>query len=541
MAYIFSILVSVLVFILIFSILILIHEFGHFIMAKRAKVKVEEFGIGLPPRAYTLFKKGDTKYTLNWIPFGGFVRLYGQDDLTGKTKKDPKSYQSKTIWQRIKIISAGVVMNFILAVVLIMIGFLFGMQPTIVGINDITDNVINNKITIQPYTVIKDVQVDSLASQVGLQAGDQIISVDNNRNTIIQSISNVFAEEQQHESSIRILRNNVESEVKISSSEALNNKSLGIVLFDNYTLPVLKIFDIPQNSIFKDYLKKGDFIIKINDQNIFTRDQMINVLSSQEKNIIEVIRDNRNKKISFKNELYPFLIRGFTHNSVAKDAGIIVDDKIISINNKPVFSIVDLQNALISGEENKISVMRKNRVKKFKIIPNEDGRIGVELSKISYGDVSNFSVQPSLLSFSITNYQKIPFYRAPWDALSESYRLSKLTVGMLGNVVTSIFQKFEIPEGVSGPVGIARMTYDFTQQGVLALIRLCALLSLSLGVLNIMPFPALDGGHLVFIGYEMVTGRKANRKVESIFHLIGFILLMSLIFFVTYNDIVSLF
>ena len=95
-----TIILSIIAFLVIFSILVLVHEFGHFITAKWSGVKVEEFGLGFPPRAKTLFKKGETEYTLNWVPLGGFVRMLGQDDFDAKaetkSKADPRSFGNQS-------------------------------------------------------------------------------------------------------------------------------------------------------------------------------------------------------------------------------------------------------------------------------------------------------------------------------------------------------------------------------------------------------------------------------------------------------------
>ncbi|MEK7523998.1 MAG: site-2 protease family protein, partial [Patescibacteria group bacterium] len=123
-----DIVLTIIAVIVIFSALVLIHEYGHFIMARRAGIKVEEFGIGFPPR---LFKKkfGETLYTINAIPFGGFVKLYGEDSSDPKAQKSNRSFSSKSPWVRTKVVVAGVVMNFILAIVLLTIGFSFGTEP----------------------------------------------------------------------------------------------------------------------------------------------------------------------------------------------------------------------------------------------------------------------------------------------------------------------------------------------------------------------------------------------------------------------------
>ena len=125
-------LLTILVFFLIFSLLIVIHELGHFMMARRHGVKVEEFGFGLPPKLWSK-KVGETEYSINAIPFGGFVRLLGEDSHDKKAKTSPKSFSRKTLFQRFQIVFAGVAMNFLLAWLLLSIGFTVGMQPLLVN------------------------------------------------------------------------------------------------------------------------------------------------------------------------------------------------------------------------------------------------------------------------------------------------------------------------------------------------------------------------------------------------------------------------
>lgn len=162
-------------FVLVLVPLVTIHEFGHFIAAKLTGITVLEFGIGFPPRAKTLFKKGDTIYTLNWLPIGGFVRPYGEDFVKPKTPeellldqeeiqergvKNPKSVMQATPWQRMFFMAAGPGINFVAALVLFFVVALVG-QPHARA--DVT---------------IYDIEKDSAADQAGLQAGDVIVSLD---------------------------------------------------------------------------------------------------------------------------------------------------------------------------------------------------------------------------------------------------------------------------------------------------------------------------------------------------------------------------
>jgi len=128
---------TIIAFVVIFSVLVLIHEFGHYIVAKKAGIKVEEFGFGIPPKIWGFKpKKSETQFTLNLIPFGGFVRLYGEDSHDPKVLKSSRSFASKSTPVKLAVVAAGVVMNFILAFVLLTLGFIFGMQPLLLTPED---------------------------------------------------------------------------------------------------------------------------------------------------------------------------------------------------------------------------------------------------------------------------------------------------------------------------------------------------------------------------------------------------------------------
>ncbi len=200
-------LVTVIAFILILSVLVLIHELGHFLVAKKLGIKVEEFGIGFPPRAWGK-KIGETTYSINWLPVGGFVKLFGEDDAGGgKVGKSvvmssgdvERAYYARPLWQRMSVVTAGVVMNFVLAVVVI--SFLFATQ----GVPLPTEHV---KVT--------EVSHQSPAEIAGLRPGDQVISM----NGVVLKDSNKFiSETQKHkgkEVTLIVVRDGQEFATKIT-------------------------------------------------------------------------------------------------------------------------------------------------------------------------------------------------------------------------------------------------------------------------------------------------------------------------------------
>lgn len=350
---------SVLTFIVVLSVLVLVHEFGHFIMAKKSGIWVEEFGFGIPPRAYGK-KFGETIYSINWLPFGGFVRLHGEN--TEDTVTDPKrAFLNKNKWTRSKIILAGVVMNFLLAIAI------FSVSYSISGIP---------------------------------------------RNT---------------------------GEVKIVESlEGSPAKEMG--------------------------LESGDIAVSVDGQKISTNDEFIDLVEEKKGNEISL----EVKKV---------------------DSGELSTLQIVPRENPP------------EGE----------------------GSLGVVISS------SEFYYPPL--------WQR-PFYGAYYGVKEAIFWGGVVITGFL-----SIFRDLfggTVPKEVAGPVGIYALTSEAASFGFLTLINFVGILSVNLAILNVIPFPALDGGRLLFILIEGVLGKRVVPKVEAVIHTVGMVILIILIVAITYHDIANL-
>ncbi|MCC6643246.1 site-2 protease family protein, partial [Candidatus Peregrinibacteria bacterium] len=188
-------------------------------------------------------------------------------------------------------------------------------------------------------------------------------------------------------------------------------------------------------------------------------------------------------------------------------------------------------------------VLRGNSVLEFYLQKNEQGVVGVMLAELQYNDLLKAKIYGKSVYYSLLEVKdvKLPFWQAPLESFKEMCRLSVLTAQMFVGVFEKLFTQLSVPEGVAGPVGIFQMTSTFVQEGVMSLIRFTAILSLSLAIINILPFPGLDGGRLFLIVVPLILRRKLNHKLEAIIHMIGFLILMFLIFLVTFNDILRLF
>lgn len=362
---------SIIVFILIFSLLVLIHECGHFFSALHYKVTVEEFGLGIPPRAKIIAKKKGIIYSLNWIPFGGFVKMLGEDDLEGKNVKNKGSFSNKRPYQRLIIVLAGVTMNFLLAIGLLTVGYSIGMSPIATSSDEIREQIVAGEL--ESEVIITGIVENSPANQAGLEMGDVILQINGE--------------------------------------------------------PVIVSADV--TSYAKKHPEETTLTYSILDTN-----------NIQEEITIELDENGK--------------------------AGIMIGDKTGKVQYNPARALV--------------------------------------------------------------------------EATKTTGKLSVMSVEAFADLIKNLINKHEISEDVGGPVMIASMTHHLVQLGdIMILLQFTALLSISLGVINLLPIPALDGGRAVFILFEMITGKRANEKVEAILHQVFFLLLIGLIFAITYHDIFSLF
>lgn len=238
--------VTIIIFILILSLLVFVHEFGHFIVSRKLGVKVDEFGIGFPPRAIGVYKNRSGKwitvignkkvddipttlYSLNWFPLGGFCSIKGEN---GEHANEADSFGSKKIWKRIAIVSAGVTMNFILAAVLLGIGFMIGLPQ------EIKDDGTKTLTIKNPQIQVMGIVEKSPAELAGLATGDTILSVGGNEVFSISEINEIITKNGEIETDIKIKRNDAILEKKITPtlSETEGRVLMGVSLVKTGTL-----------------------------------------------------------------------------------------------------------------------------------------------------------------------------------------------------------------------------------------------------------------------------------------------------------------
>lgn len=534
---------TVIAFVVIFSVIVLIHELGHFVTARRNGVKVEEFGFGLPPKIWGI-KRGGVLYSINLLPFGGFCKLLGEDSHDQKSLADPQSFGSKPLGVRAKIIVAGVLMNFILAILLLSIGFSIGIKPLMITSDDIFTNISNGTVETTSGVVIKSVEKASPAANAGFQDGDVIMQMNDKDITDISALEKIFEKLPAQWPAMKIRRGNSIMNVKFGGGTDLNS---GITLYDAFFMPRVAIKNVAEKSeAAAAGVKAGDVIIKINGEQIYDLDRFTEALNESMHIDISLMRDYRIYNFAMNQ---PFrksaIISSVLIDSLAEKAGFMKGDYILQVGEKIIMSPKQVIEAIknYAGKKIEILVERNGAMVVIPIKPNLKGEIGLLISKVFYIGSNQITAYTDTVPTSILkiNDVKYPVYKAVWASITESWRMAVFTVEMFGKLVRDVLGTLHVPESVSGPVGIAHMTYVFVKEGFSSVIRFAALLSLSLAVLNILPFPGLDGGRLLFIIAEGISGRKVNQKFESLTHFIGFILLLFLVLFVTYKDIISLF
>jgi len=439
-----TILIKILQFVMSLSILVIIHELGHFTLAKLFKTRVEKFYLFFDPW-FSLFKlkKGETEYGIGWLPLGGYVKISGMIDESMdkeqmKLPPQPWEFRSKTSWQRLLIMTGGVIFNFISAM-LIFIFVLFAWGETYLP----TANV--------KYGIV----TDSVGYAIGLRNGDKILSVDN-----------------QH----------IENFHEITSDIILNNRKTIQVERDGIVLNI----EIPKEYIPKMLKGKGQI----------------------------------DSRIPFG----PYVVAGFGKKSPAKTAGVLSDDQLIGLDDKKFDYYDEFQKYLFDNKEHTIilNLVRKGENLNISVKPDSLGILGLsravsmsqifELKTIKYGFLQSIPAGIDKGFKTITDYLK-------------QFKLifSKHTKGYesLGGFITigSIFPG----------VWDWQRFWDLT-----------AFLSIILAIMNILPIPALDGGHVLFLLFEVITGRKPSDKFLEYAQIAGMILLLALLLYANGNDVLRL-
>ena len=499
------------VFIIFF--LILIHEFGHYIVAKRNGVKVHEFAIGFAPFVFT-FKKFDTLFRLGILPLGGYVKLHGEDSSDSKIRKDKSSFASKTPWQKTKIICAGVFMNFLVFWVLFSINLMVGSDPLVLNQADFQKHINSPATTLYHGSYVKDAQDVNLIDTKIVES---------------ESISTFH-----------------DSMGPVHQTDKID--TLNLDFYPTVSLPVLEVVELQTQSPFLSDLVVGDRILKINNKIVFS-DSHLNEMLNAEAYELKVLRGDEIFNISYSQNKLPKVVSQVLEGSVAEIAGVSSGFKLLSIEGIDDISQSNLPELVLNYiDESKQAALKyvflnnTGQIEEISLTPSDAGAIGVYLTDSHVSSGLGLSYFFTSEDFSVLKkpVEQYPVHIAPFVALQKGFELSKLTAVSISKTFFKIFTRLEVSEEVGGPIQVFKTGYNFVSIGGTALLSFIAMISLTLAVVNILPIPALDGGRLLFVIIEAFRGKPLNPKYESVIHALGFILLLFLIVTISIFDIIRL-
>lgn len=523
-------------FIPVLLVMVLIHEAGHFFTARLFGVKVLEFGVGFPPKAWSrVSKKTGIEYSVNWLPIGGFVRMDGENG----DSDDPNSFGHKPTWQRAIILAAGPFMNIVLAFLVYIILSSGGKdmpkgQPGI--------------ISVAPA---------SPAAAAGLQPGDVILSINGDS---VQSTSDVSVDTTLNRTSnlsLLIERNNQTQTIEVRPRSVdqtpQGQGAIGISL--GYVVPTNQnpiVIDSDAQNAFgknvtgpdgKPLLQKGDVVISADGKTFTTNADFYNYIKSvNEDNINLVISRKVNGQATTLNVAVPLqlYINTVYTGSSADKAGLQSGSAVLQLDNTAVHTVTEYQNYMTAHTGQQVAltfVTPKGQQQSININAHYPQNPSDTVSNPN-GDWSPDVVQASFaiqLPSTHVNFSPAGVVQNAWDQTTYAIALIPRTFLGLFNGSVSVKQ-------LAGPVGMAQVTsMAVDNAGFQGLLTLLALLSVNLGVVNILPLPALDGGRLVFVLIEMVTrGRRVPPEKEGLVHLVGMVLLLGLMVVISWNDILRL-
>ena len=438
-------------FILSLSLLIVLHELGHFIPAKLFKTRVEKFYLFFDYK-FSIFKKkiGETVYGIGWIPLGGYVKISGMIDEsmdTEQLKEEPKpwEFRSKPAWQRLIIMLGGVFVNFILGI------FIYIMLMYSYGEKYLPNENVTDGVWVQ----------DSLAVRLGLQNGDKILSVDGEE---IKKFSDI-------------------------TIEFINGNNYTI---ERNGLPIKKELPV-------------DFIDK---------------LITRGKNAGMIVRPRS-----------PFMFAKFQENSQNSNSELKDKDIVTAINGQSL-KYQDEVEVLLNenrGKEISLTVKRGEEDKTFNVLVNDNGKLGVVIYGMTFTDLEKLGYY-DLADINYSLAAAIP------AGINKSYETLTNYVKQLKKIFNPSTGAYK---GLGGFISIGSI-FPSTWSAE-SFWNITAFLSIMLGFMNLLPIPALDGGHVVFTLWEMISGKKPSDKFLEYAQVTGFILLITLLLFANGNDVFRLF
>ena len=485
------------------SILVVLHEFGHYLTARYFKIRVEKFYLFFNPW-FSLFKKkiGETEWGIGWLPLGGFVKISGMIDESMDKEQlaqpiQPWEFRAKPAWQRLIVMIGGVVVNLIVGV-LIYIFVVFGW-----GEEQIHSTDLKAGLTIHPFM-----------QQYGLKSGDNILEIGGEKVLHYRDINSGLIVRDQHDLKVQHPDGKIED---IKLPEGVDYKLFGEGAFPTVGLRH-KSTEINYFSAINDNksigIESGDALVKINGEDLATNS--FNDLNQSENIELLIARDKDTIELAINNNQLDSLAKSYP----AYGSGLLKGDKIIQVNDQKVIFFDQFSDELyLSSNKNAtITVLRNGK------------ELAITAAVPASGKIGFYSVSVNPIDMDAFQHVTYGFGESIGRGLDRGLQTLGDYVGQLKFIFT---KKGASSIGGFGAIGnLFPSTWDWELFWLNT-----AFISIVLAFMNILPIPALDGGHVVFLLYEMVTGKEAPQKVLEYAQMVGFFILMGLLLYANGNDI----
>ena len=536
-------------FFLLLGLLIFVHELGHYLVAVYFGVRVETFSLGFGKKIWSV-KRGDTTYCLSLIPLGGYVKMYGDDPTATIPEEEKKfSFLHKPVWPRIAIVLAGPLMNLFFAI------FIFS------ALGMMGENV--------PAAKLGDIEVGTPAYESGFRSGDTITEINSAPVETWQKVKEAIESNPEQSMSFTVQREttgafeNVTVIPRLGRNPFIFSSRREVGLIDGLSTDSVSTMIGVQNSqslAGQSGLKTFDVIEKVNGKEVLhwrslERAFMESLLSGEVEVLVKSYHPDDKKTESrtvklkldspdpqkpvleqvgiMRSDLFLISVRP---DSPASKAGLKVGDFVGEINGSPLDrwqTVLDKVKSFKPEEKSiRFSVFRENQKLELDIAPE---RIDLPTDQGAMESRFAIGVVPAIMNSPLDYFlQKTtnPF-RAVVYGVEQSWEWSKLIAISLVRLV----QNEVSARNIGGVITIGRVASKSFEVGMSAFLKMMAIISINLFLLNLLPVPVLDGGHLVFFTLEAIKGKPISFKKLEIAQQVGLVLLMSLMVFALFNDI----
>ena len=443
-----SILHTILWFLVAIGILVVIHEFGHYLAARWAGVKVLRFSVGFgKPLFSRRFGRDQTEWTLSALPFGGYVKMLDEREGAVSEADLPRAFNRATVWRRIGIVAAGPAANFLLAIAFYWVLLMQGLPA------------------LKP--IIGEPPADTPAARAGLVAGDEIVRVNGIETPTFTDLR------------LTLLRAGVAGD------------PLRFDLGDGRQIRIAPV-PLDTDNLEQDTLRP-----------------------------LGIVR--------FDPDMAPVVGKILPEGAAARD-GLREGDRLVSVNGQPVVRWQDWVEVVRAhaARPMQLEILRDGRTLPLSITPDSVDEAGQRVGKIGAGP----RIDESVLAPLMTEVRYGPL-DALWRGAAKTWDMSVFTLEMMGRMVLGQVSW----KNLSGPLTIADYAGQSATLGWISFVSFLALVSVSLGVLNLLPIPLLDGGHLMYYVAEVLTGRPVSERIMETGARIGMMLLLLLMSFALFNDV----